>query len=279
MMRGWLAAAALALSLGTAPAQAACGIGEPACDVPMGSYHIAKPDGPGPHPTVIFLHGYGSSSESSLRVGAPMLARGYAVIGPQGLRRGDGDGPSSWSFHPEFPRARDERAFLKEIVADAEARHGIDPTRILLTGYSIGGSMTSYLACEDPGFARAYAPLAGAFWRPHPPLDACAGPVDLFHTHGWVDGTVPIEGRPLGGGRIQQGDVFYAMQVWREVNDCAGLKPDSFDIGELYWRRSWETCANGSLEFALHPGGHGIPRGWANMVIDWFETLPPAAIR
>jgi len=263
------------LLFGAAPALADCGIGAPACEVPLGAYHAATPEGPGPHPAVIFLHGYGSNSESALRVGAPMRARGYAVIGPQGLRRDGGEGPSSWSFHPDFPQARDERAFLGEVLRDAVARHGVDPGRVLLAGYSIGGSMTSYLACAEPGFARAYAPLAGAFWRPHPPLDGCAGPVDLFHTHGWQDGTVPIEGRPLGGGRIEQGDIFYAMQVWREANGCAGLKPDRIEIGELYWRRAWETCASGSLTFALHPGGHGIPEGWADMVVDWFEALPP----
>lgn len=254
------------------PAAAECSA-DGACEVSLGTYRIATPEGDGPFPAVIFLHGYGSNAESALRTTAPMLARGYAVIGPQGLRRG-GDGPTSWSFHPAFPQARDETAFIREVIADAVETHGVDPERTILSGYSIGGSTTSYLACADPSLATAYAPVAGAFWRPHPALDACAGPVHLHHTHGWVDGTVPIEGRPLGGGRIQQGDVFYSMQVWREVNDCAGLRPDRFDVGETYWRRIWETCAEGSLEFALHAGGHGIPSGWADMVVDWFEALP-----
>ena len=43
-----------------------------------------------------------------------------------------------------------------------------------------------------PG-AAAYAPVAGSFWRPHPDMEACAGPVDLLHTHGWRDKTVPLD--------------------------------------------------------------------------------------
>lgn len=277
-MRAALAAAAL-MAAAVAPAHAECGLGEPTCDVPLGAYRIALPEGDGPHPAVLFIHGFGASSESALRMGSAMVARGYAVIGPQGLQRDGGSGPTSWSFIPGRPQARDETAFFREVIDDAAARHGIDPARLLLTGYSIGGSLTSYIACETPGFARAYAPLAGAFWRPHPPLDGCAGPVDLFHTHGWVDGTVPIEGRPLGGGAIRQGDVFYAMQVWRETNGCTGLRPDRFDVGDLYWQRIWESCEAGSLRLALHPGGHGVPPGWADLVIDWAEGLSDRAIK
>ncbi len=29
-----------------------------------------------------------------------------------------------------------------------------------------------------------------------------------------------------------------------------------------------------SLRFALHEGGHSIPKGWAQMAIDSFEALP-----
>ncbi|MEM9249985.1 MAG: PHB depolymerase family esterase [Pseudomonadota bacterium] len=276
MRAAWLLGAA-ALAMSALPAAAACP-GDGFCDVDLGAYRLAEPAGDGPHPAVVFLHGWGADAAAGLRMGARMQERGYVVLAPEGLRR-EGDGPRSWSFHPDFPQVRDERAFIRQIIEDAVAQHDVDPQRILLTGYSIGGSMTSYLACDDPALARAYAPLAGAFWRPHPPLDGCAGPVHLFHTHGWTDRTVPLEGRPLGGGRIEQGDIFYALQVWRNVNGCTGLQPDTAATGEPYWRRSWTACASGSLEFALHPGGHGIPSGWADMVLDWFEGLDTPAVQ
>jgi polyhydroxybutyrate depolymerase len=25
---------------------------------------------------------------------------------------------------------------------------------------------------------------------------------------------------------------------------------------------------------ALFPGGHGVPAGWADMMLDWYEALP-----
>jgi len=257
-------------------AQADCAaLSSAPCEISGGSYHIALPKGAqGPVPAVLFLHGWGSDGANALRnkdISPPMLERGYAFIAPDGLPRSTGEG-GTWSFHPDWPEARDEVAFLKSVVADAKTRHGIDPDRILLSGFSIGGSMTAYAACKDPQAFDAYAPLGGNFWRPHP--QGCAGPVRMLHVHGWSDTTVPLEGRYLRNGDIAQGDVFSAFEVWRDANGCDALRADSFDMEGYYWRRIWERCTPGSaLELALFPGGHIIPEGWSEMVLDWYEGL------
>ena len=163
-------------------------------------------------------------------------------------------------------------AFFGTVIKDAAARHGIDPSRVILAGFSIGGSMTAYAACDAPQTFAAYAPLGGNFWRTHP--ESCAGPVKMLHTHGWTDTTVPLEGRWLRDGQIAQGDVFAALEIWRETNGCDAMRADGFQITEHYWRRAWERCDEGSaLELALFPGGHIVPDDWAEMVIDWFEAL------
>ena len=251
-MRARALGAALVLSFLAPAAQAGCAGAETACEIESGTYHIVLPDGEGPFPALVFLHGAGGQGESSAKSFAGLVERGYAVIGPDGVPR-EGSNRRGWSFHPDWPPRRDEAAFIRDVLDDASATHGIDRERVLIGGFSIGGSMVSYLACQDPDIAAAFVPVAGSFWRPHPPLDACAGPVRLFHTHGWRDGTVPIEGRPLRNGTILQGDVFHAMQVWRETNGCDGLKATEFETGETYWRRSWPECRHGALEFALHP--------------------------
>ena len=269
----WLARAlTAALCLIGGPALANCGAKDNACETPLGSYHIALPDGAtGPVPAVAFLHGAGGKGSSALRM-KTILKRGYAVIGPNGLDREGSRFGTGWYFHPDRPKTRDEMAFLREVLDDAASRGMIARDDVLLAGFSIGGSLTSYLACEDPSLARAYAPVAGGFWRPHP--EACNGPVQLLHTHGWRDKTVPLEGRPLGGGRIYQGDIFVTMQIWRAENDCAGMRADSFETDDTFWRRTWDSCAHGALEFVLHPGAHGIPKGWSDMALNWFEKLP-----
>jgi polyhydroxybutyrate depolymerase len=256
------------------PALADCGAVSGPCLVPMGEYHIALPEGDGPFPALMMLHGAGGRGEGMVNMlAAAATARGYAVIGPQGLQRPGSRFGSSWSFHPEREAIRDEAAFFEEVLSHAAEVNRIDRDRVLVGGFSIGGSMASYLACSDPGIARAYAPVAGSFWRPHPALDACAEPVDVLHTHGWSDGTVPIEGRVFRDGAVRQGDVFAAMEIWRVTNGCARSAPDAITATGPYWMRTWSSCDAGSLQFALHPGGHSIPRGWIDVALDWFDSL------
>ncbi|MDA9865127.1 polyhydroxybutyrate depolymerase [bacterium] len=272
-------AAALACSLvlgllGTA-AMAGCNDDGPPCEVPLGTYHILVPEGGAEDlPAVMFLHGAGGTGKGAVNpngMGRNLNARGYAAIGPNGLVR-EGRFGAGWYFHPERPKNRDEIAFLTQVADDAATRFGVDRMKIILGGFSIGGSMASYVACDAPLSFAAYAPVGGSFWRPLP--TECTGPVRLLHTHGWKDKTVPLEGRPLRSGVIYQGDVWQSMQAWRATNGCDGLRADSFDtIGDIMIRR-WDTCAEGTaLEFALHPGGHGIPRGWSDLALDWFEKL------
>lgn len=269
-------------SLFATTAFAGCGPDPEPCDVPMGTYHLALPEGATSGiPALIFLHGAGGSGNGSTRPGSMadnLNARGYAVIAPNGLKRENSSFGPGWSFHPDRPQQRDEMAFFKQVADDAASRFGIDRQQIMLGGFSIGGSMASYIACQDPTVFAAYVPVGGSFWRPHP-VD-CAGPVKLLHTHGWKDKTVPLEGRPLGGGTILQGDVWHAMTIWRAENGCDGLRADTFDTEGPFWVRRWDECDDGTaLEFILHPGGHGIPRGWSTYAMDWFETVMAQDLR
>lgn len=268
-------AVALALCAASA-AMADCGPAQRACEIENGRYHIALPeDGTGMAPILVFLHGAGGNGQGTLRANRSNVTaaneRGYAVIAPSALKRdGSRIGPV-WNFYPGW-NGRNEPAFLNAVIADATARFDLDPDRVLLAGFSAGAFMVSYLACATPEAFTAYAPLSGGFWRPQP--DRCAGPVDLFQTHGWRDSTVPLEGRILGNGRFQQGDILAGLELWRVTNGCADHKPSGYGQTGGFLRRSWTKCSSGAaLEFALFPGGHRVPSGWADMVLDWFEAL------
>ena len=150
--------------------------------------------------------------------------------------------------------------FLANVRDDAAARFGLQADQMLLGGFSIGGSMTHYLACETPDAFYAYVPVGGAFWRTHP--TDCAGQVRLLHTHGWRDTTVPLEGRVLRGedaddpDAMMQGDVYYSFELWRAENGCRLLRADSFATEGAFWRRAWHRCSEDTaLELALFPGG------------------------
>ena len=270
-------AVVLPVLLTAGPAAAGCAGSDAPCEAPDGTYHLAMPEGvEGPVPVLVFLHGWGSSGEGmveNMGIADALNARGWAFLAPDGTPR-EGRSGRGWSFHPDRPGPRDEMEFIAGVLEIAAREHGLDPARAVLGGFSIGGSMASYLACDRPEAFAAYVPVGGAFWRPHP--DGCAGPVRLRHVHGWRDRTVPLEGRRVGSG-FEQGDVFEAMRLWRAANGCDNYRADAFETGEgepQRWTRIWEECDPGTaLELALFDGGHAVPRGWADATLDWFEGL------
>ncbi|WP_122074918.1 PHB depolymerase family esterase [Pseudophaeobacter sp. EL27] len=259
-------------------AEAGCGADiSGACEVAQGSYHIALPGGAEgtsgageTMPAVVFLHGYGGSGAGSLnnrRLVHGLTARGYAVIAPDALPRRDG--PRSWNFFPGW-EGRDEVAFLQGVAEDAASRFDLDRKAMILAGFSAGGFMVNYLACAAPDAFAGYAPIAGGFWRPQPA--GCAGEIRLFHSHGWADSVVPLEGRFLGGGRFQQGDIFAGLELWRDTNHCEEYAPDRrWQQGDVL-RRRWDCGPGADIEFLLFPEGHRVPDWWPGTVLDWFET-------
>ena len=90
------------------------------------------------------------------------------------------------------------------------ARWPIDPDRILVTGFSQGGSMAWDLACRRGRDYRAFVAVSGAFWEPLPTaLRRRAGRPAAHARHSRR--TVPMAGRPIGD-RWRQGDVLQGLR-------------------------------------------------------------------
>ncbi|NRB17173.1 MAG: polyhydroxybutyrate depolymerase [Rhodobacteraceae bacterium] len=265
-------AVAVMVALWGGAARAGCADLSAPCQISTGAYHISLPQAARqqPLPVVLFLHGYGGSGAGTMKntgMIEALKARGYAVIAPDATRGRNGN--RSWVFFPGW-QGRDEAAFLRQVMADAAERFGVSRQDTILAGFSAGAFMVNYLACDTPDDFAAYAPVSGGFWRPQPA--SCAAPVRLFHTHGWSDKTVPLEGRYLGGMQFQQGDIYAGLELWRQTNGCESHAPGKAWQDGRILRRRWECAVGADLEFALFPGGHGVPKGWADLMLDWFEV-------
>jgi polyhydroxybutyrate depolymerase len=250
---------ALGLVALAGPSSAACLDKPGACRVAGGSYHIAWPPGVSRDktvPAVVALHSYKGSGLGLIRSGKmvkTILARGYAVITPEGTN-------GMWQFRGG---GRDDVAFIRAVADDAAKRGNIARGRMMLAGFSVGGSMVAYVACRSPGSFKAYAPVSGHFWKPEP--TSCAGPVNYLHTHGAVDTTMPIAGRSVGSG-LRQANLLESLATLARASGCddAGVKSAT--------TRRWKGCSS-SMRLVMHPGGHSVPRFWAGTVLDWFSGL------
>lgn len=265
---------ALSLVCGAAAQVAAqdCGGAETPCETESGGYNVLKPEDGVYRGVVMHLHGGGGTGRGMLKSGlaGASVDRGYLFIAPNG-EHPEARWTKDWSVRARgTSHDRDDLVFLSEVLADAKERFGVGEGPVLLAGFSRGASMVWDVACRDPGFADAYAPVAGAFWDDLP--ETCEGPVRLFHTHGWGDRTVPLEGRSFLNGTVVQGDVFASLKILRETNGCGNRQPEESRTDDDFWYRFWTDCEAGRLDLLLHPGGHGAPRGWAGLVLDWFES-------
>lgn len=248
-------------ALATAPALA-CGPTSD-CLIEDGTYRIRMPDGP-PAGAIVFAHGYRGTTAGTMgnaRLEAMARERGLALIA---IKSADED----WTL-PHAPSdglrpARDEPAYIARVQADAVARFGLDPARMMMAGFSAGGMMTWTMACDRPDAFGAYVALSGTFWAPVP--EACAGRATLHHIHGTSDTVVPIAGRAIGPAR--QGDVTDALAMYRRSASFENTTPFALaDLDCTAWTTGGET-----LSYCLHPGGHSFSTDWLATI--WDRTFP-----
>jgi polyhydroxybutyrate depolymerase len=240
------------------------------CEVADGRYYALPPpgwDGKSPLPATVFFHGWQSTGLTFAEdpgFTAAFAAEGVMLVLPDGVDK-------TWAHGGSPSSARDELAFMDEVRADLLARWPIDPDRLLVTGFSQGGSMVWDLACHRGRDYRAFAAVSGAFWEPLP--ERCeGGPVDLLHIHGTDDGVVPMVGRPIGD-RWRQGDVLAGMAVLRDADGCPAA-PARTEAAAGLACEVWDGCSSGrELRLCRHEGGHLMPKGWVQLAHTWARGL------
>jgi dienelactone hydrolase len=145
--------------------------------LPIQAY-LYKPDGEGPFPAVIYNHGSRAGRErDSLPceyIGAPLSRAGYAVLIPE--RRGYGhSGGLTWSQDVGSDKRR-AVARLHEETDDVLAAVDylrtlpfVDPKRIGIMGWSLGGIVTMFAVSRSTTFAVAVNQAGGALmWNGNP---------------------------------------------------------------------------------------------------------------
>lgn len=254
---------------GSALAQSACGAGGK-CVVEGGYYLAAIPetwDGKARLPLVVYFHGWNGSPEGTFRNKAMVngvTRRGAIFVAPfaqTGYWRQIGTGRAEGG--------RDERAYVKAVVADIRKRWPVDESRTMASGFSRGASMVWNVACYAGDLFAAYVPIAGGFWNSNP--ETCpTGPVNLRHIHGLSDTVVAFDEI----GIYNSMPITEGMRFLRGLNQCRN-EPDTETTYKRYSCNTWSSCAsNKQLELCLHPKGHSIPAEWVAEGYDWMMGLP-----
>lgn len=239
------------------------------------SYLITVPDGlTGPAPLVLALHGLLEQSQSMRkRVARGRLdifaeKYGFVVVYPSAWGRvwNIGEGTGARRLLPQ----RDDLAYLARVVADTRASFNIDPDRIFIVGYSLGGITSFSMACRNPGLFRAVAAVASQF--PEMFSDDCANalPDGVLLIHGTEDAVIPFEGGPVISGPLalmEMKSFSNSLAFFTRSKGCAGApelrrwddKPDGMSV----LRSGWYRCRDGGAVegYEIVGGGHRWPSG------------------
>ncbi|HVN88049.1 MAG TPA: alpha/beta fold hydrolase [Candidatus Binatia bacterium] len=132
---------------------------------------LYEPEGTGPHPTILALHGWGANALDLLGL-APYLAGGqFLVLCPQGPIEVPLGGPTGYGWFPITMGAPpDPGAFaagvdgLRAFLSSAQQRFPIDPQKLIALGFSQGGVMAYALALSEPQRFAGLAALSS--WLP-----------------------------------------------------------------------------------------------------------------
>ncbi|MGL4321687.1 MAG: alpha/beta hydrolase family esterase [Paracoccaceae bacterium] len=220
------------------------------CEIPLGTYRIAMPESVnGPVGAIVFAHGYRGTAAGAMKNGGLVRMatdRGLAFIALDAL---GGD----WAL-PNAPghavEERDEMAYLDAVVADA-ARFGVDPQRVVITGFSAGGMFVWNAICDRGDTYGGYIPYSGTFWQ-GPPDTCAAGTQNIVHVHGDSDETVPLEGRAIGDTR--QGSVPDTLAMYRADKGFAGA--EAMTVADMSCERA--VSSGKHLDFCVFPGKHSF---------------------
>ncbi len=159
-------------------------------------YRVQMPDGPGPYPTAVMVHGR-LGNEDVMWVFRKVVPRPWLVVAPRAIYA-DHDlyswhiqQPDEWATLADFDPAV---AALSRFMHAMTRLYNADPDRMYLMGFSQGAAVSMALALRHPQLARGLAALVG--FAPTATAEAVDGRLaglPVFMAAGTEDETIPYD--------------------------------------------------------------------------------------
>jgi poly(3-hydroxybutyrate) depolymerase len=198
---------------------------------------------------VVILHGCTQTAEGYDRgAGWSQLANehGFLLLFPEQRRANNPNLCFNWFSPTDNGRDLGEALSIRQMIMAMVNSHGVDPSRIFVTGLSAGGAMTSVMLASYPELFAGGAIIAGL---PYGFASAHSGPWPRISIwHGSADATV------------SSSNAEAILAQWLSVH---GLEPAP-DVSEQiagHRRRSWNDAVGRPLieDYRIAKMGHGTP--------------------
>ncbi len=211
-------------------------------------------------PLVLDFHalgGTGSQEQSSSGYQAIADKQGFLIAFPDGI-------DNAWNIGPCCTNSRDvdDLGFAKAMIASIEADGCVDTKRVYATGFSMGGGMSQYLACNAADLIAAVTPASFDLLVPDEEPCAPSRPISVLAFRGTADTVVPFGGGQGSSGRITFLGAQGSFERWAGIDGC--MEPTTADGDCTYYK---QCDAGVELGLCVKQGGSHAPgdanAGWA----------------
>ncbi|WP_420630948.1 alpha/beta hydrolase [Candidatus Leptofilum sp.] len=161
-------------------------------------HRVLKPEKPGPHPTVVMIHGY-LGNEDVMWIFSQTLPLDWLLVAPRAIVQEGADSfswhsqlPSDWPTLADFDTAVDQ---LTKFISTLPDKYNADPEQIYLMGFSQGAAAAFALAIREPERVQGIASLVG--FMPYQVEDAMdtarLSDIPVFMAVGTEDDSIPLD--------------------------------------------------------------------------------------
>ncbi|WP_426236913.1 extracellular catalytic domain type 1 short-chain-length polyhydroxyalkanoate depolymerase [Pararhizobium sp. DWP1-1-3] len=240
-------------------------------------FRYVPADLPKKSPLVVVLHGCHQSAEAYDKgSGWSILARerGFAVVYAEQKRSNNGNLCFNWFRPSNVTRDRGEVMSIRQMVAKMASSHGIDRSRVFVTGLSAGGAMAAAMLATYPDVFRGGGVIAGLPYgaardvqralsaMKSAPERAAGEWGDLVRAASPVTRDFPVVSIWHGtkDHTVSMNNADALVQQWLDVH---GLDSDTYAQNEVdgHLHRVWKDASGKiAVELYLIDGmGHGTP--------------------
>lgn len=168
---------------------------------------------------------------------------GAIAVWPQGF---DNSWNSGYCCSTAGELGLNDTGLIMEIVHKTIDNHSVDESRIYLTGWSNGCSLSQKLANEHSDTFTAIACMSYYLLEDPEPNYS---PIPIMEIHGLLDQIILYSNDAIHLPNIeaQEHGAIQNLLMWADMNGCEDITPDSNEPSIFYSQQTFTECENGSM--------------------------------
>ena len=206
------------------------------------------------YPLMINFHGFGGTASDFVET-ADMRSlaesENFIVVYPQGTLLGGYPHWNSSAPSSDNKSSVDDIGFVEALIENISSTYSINENRIYAAGYSNGGFMSYYLACNSTKFA-AIGSVAGTMIDDSYQNCNALVPTAMINIHGTADSVVLYEGDSYGSTAIKD-----VVTWWKNFNSCLNEDVLTNQNGSIEQQIFYDDSGNPYVQhIKIYDGGH-----------------------